>query len=95
MLSEQQIEKRLIKKVKEFGGKALKFISPGLRGVPDRIVLLPGARIYFVELKRPGEKLMPQQEKRRDELISLGFKHYELDSYEAVEVFINEVCKTQ
>ena len=92
MLNEQQIENRLRKRVKELGGKAVKFISPGLRGVPDRIVLLPGARIYFVELKRLGETLRPQQIKRRDELISLGFKHYEIDSYEAVEVFINEVC---
>jgi hypothetical protein len=57
---EKAIETYLVKRVKEWGGKAFKFTSPGHRGVPDRIVCLP-CRLFFVELKRPGGKLRPDQ----------------------------------
>ncbi|MDI5754298.1 VRR-NUC domain-containing protein, partial [Salmonella enterica subsp. enterica serovar Montevideo] len=46
---ENLIEKHLVAEVKKAGGVAYKFISPGHRSVPDRIVLLPGGRIVFVE----------------------------------------------
>ena len=63
---ESTVEKRLCKKVKnELHGWALKFISPGLSGVPDRIVLLPGGRIYFVELKAPGREMRKLQRLKR------------------------------
>ena len=48
---EKDIEKILISEIKKLGGKAYKFISPGNSGVPDRIVVLPGGKIMFVELK--------------------------------------------
>jgi hypothetical protein len=91
MLSESQIEKKLRGRVKEIGGIALKFISPGYRGVPDRIVFLPEGRIYLVELKKPGEKLRPLQLKVKSKFEKLGFKYYVVDSYKKVEDFINEV----
>lgn len=50
---ENLIEKHLVAEVKKAGGVAYKFISPGHRSVPDRIVLLPGGRIVFVECKHP------------------------------------------
>jgi hypothetical protein len=53
---EKKIEERLRKKAKEAGGLAAKWVSPSMSGVPDRIVFLPGGKIIFVELKRPGEK---------------------------------------
>jgi hypothetical protein len=37
-------------------------VAPTRRGMPDRIVLAPGGRIYLVELKREGEKPTPIQE---------------------------------
>lgn len=52
--SEKQIEQRLIDGVKELGGTTFKFISPGAAGVPDRIVILPGGTVHFVELKAEG-----------------------------------------
>ena len=59
---EKDIERALVEKVKKRGGYCLKWVCPGWAGVPDRIVLLPGARAIFVELKRPkGGRLSPMQ----------------------------------
>ena len=52
---ESVIESRLRQEAKKRGGMALKFVSPGMNGVPDRIVLMPGGKMAFVELKAPGE----------------------------------------
>lgn len=88
---ETTIENRLKKEVEKRGGKVWKFTSPGTRGVPDRIVLLPGGRAIFVELKKPGEVRRPLQIKRALELHELGFEVYCLDSYKAVDRFFVEV----
>ena len=90
-MRERQIEARLKKEVKRIGGLALKLVSPGMAGVPDRIVLLPGGASLFVELKAPGKKLRPLQIKRKEQLESLGFKVYVIDSYKGVEAFLQEV----
>ncbi len=88
---EKDIEKDLVRAVKDLGGLALKFISPGNRGVPDRIVLLPPGRVYFVELKAPGRPYGPLQRWWRDKLRVLGFKVYKIDSAAGVAEFIAEV----
>jgi len=90
-LKESTIEKRLKKEIELIGGKALKFVSPGVSGVPDRIVLLPHGRIIFVELKAPGEKLRALQEYRAKELRTLGFEVKVIDSLEGVANFMNGV----
>ena len=56
---EKDIETKLRNKVKALGGRAYKFVSPGNSGVPDRLVVLPGGKIGFAELKRPGK--MPRK----------------------------------
>ena len=53
---ENEVEKKLVSKVKEMGGRAYKFVSPGNNGVPDRLVVLPGNKVGFAEIKRPGGK---------------------------------------
>lgn len=73
------------------GGIALKFVSPGIAGVPDRIVLLPKAKIVFVELKAPGKKMRPLQIKRKRQLEELGFLVYCIDSFETIDDFIRDV----
>jgi len=87
---ESRIEKRLKKEVKRLGGKCLKFVSPGVVGVPDRIVLIFG-RIIFVELKAPGKKLRAIQEYRAKELKNLGFDVRTIDTLEKVDLFIEEM----
>ena len=78
-MTEKELELMLVKEVKRRGGRAFKFISPGINGVPDRLVLLPGGRAGFVEVKAPGKKMRPNQIKRKGELEGLGFLVYCLD----------------
>ena len=73
------------------GGLALKFISPGYDGVPDRIVLFPGGRIAFVEVKAPGKTLRPLQIRRKRQLESLGFKVYVLDAAEQIDEILKAI----
>ena len=77
VLRECVIEKALVKEAKSRGGMAVKFVSPGFDGVPDRLVLLPGGKCAFVELKAPGKKLRPLQAKRKHQLEALGFSVYD------------------
>lgn len=91
IIQESKIEKRLKKEIEKIGGKALKFISPGVTGMPDRIVLLPLGKIIFIELKAPGEKPSPIQEYRAKQYRKLGFDVRCIDSTEAVMDLINEV----
>lgn len=83
-MNEKIIERKLVKTAKNMGGLALKFISPGYDGVPDRIVLFPGGRIAFVEVKAPGKTLRPLQVRRKRQLESLGFRVYVLDDAEQI-----------
>lgn len=88
---EKEIEKALVNKVKELGGLCLKFISPSMTGIPDRIVLLSRGRIGFVEVKRPGQIPKPIQRKRISQLRDLGFKVYVLDDKDRIGGIINEI----
>ena len=58
---EKSVEKYLRQQVKKAGGLALKFVSPGFTGVPDRIILMPGARVYFAETKDLGKTPRPRR----------------------------------
>ena len=91
IIQESKIENRLKKEIEKIGGKALKFVSPGTIGVPDRIVLLPHGKIIFVELKAPGKRLRAMQEFRAKELRTLGFDVRCIDSIELIMELINEV----
>lgn len=71
---EKDIEKKLIDIVRRHGGLCLKWVCPGWSGVPDRIILRPGARVIFVETKRPrGGRLSELQKWWHERLNSLGF----------------------
>lgn len=69
---EATIEKRLGAEIADRGGLCWKFVSPGLRGVPDRIVMLPGGRLWFVELKAAGGRLSDSQVKRKAQIQEAG-----------------------
>lgn len=88
---EANLEKRLVREVESRGGICWKFVSPGMNGVPDRIILVPSGRTYFVEMKAPGKKMRPLQRKRATELQDVGFQVYCLDSNQGIHDFIQEV----
>lgn len=90
-MREKQIEKKLVKAVKEEGGMCPKLVSPGTDGMPDRLIMLPNARIGFVEVKAPGAKPRPLQERRHKQLRDLGFRVSVLDDPEQIPGILKEV----
>ena len=93
---EKDIEGYLRRQVKNrLSGWALKFVSPGLSGVPDRVVLLPGGRVVFVETKAPGKKLRKLQSLVCARIGALGFDVRCIDTREKVEGFIQEMMEKQ
>ena len=90
-MKEKELEQMLVTAVKNHDGICPKLVSPGYDGMPDRMVLLKGGRMGFVEVKRPGEKPRPLQESRHRMLRELGFKVYVLDSMEKIGGIIDEI----
>ena len=83
-MREKNIEARLVAEVRRRGGLAPKFVSPGLDGVPDRLILLPGGKFAFAELKAPGKTLRPLQALRKRQLEKLGFRVFVIDGTEQI-----------
>ena len=90
-LYERTIEQKLAARVKAMGGIAPKFTSPGFDGMPDRLVLLPGGRMGFVELKAPGKKPRALQLARHRLLRRLGFKVFVIDGIEQIDSVLEEI----
>lgn len=90
-MREKLIEQKLIKAVKDIGGIALKIVSPGFDGMPDRLILLPNRKAAFVEVKAPGKTLRPLQEKRKRQLEALGFLVLCLDHIEQIGGILREI----
>ena len=91
--TEKQVEQRLVKKVRALGGLALKWVSPGFAGVPDRIIFMPGGRVCLVECKAPGESPRTLQRKRFAMFERLGFPVTVVNSYESVDAFISAMTE--
>jgi len=77
---EKVIERKLVTLTKERGGYCPKFTSPGTAGMPDRIIILPGGKMGFVEVKAPGQKPRPLQNLQHKKLRNLDVPVYVLDS---------------
>ena len=88
---EREIERKLKTAVINDGGLALKFISPSFNGVPDRLLLFPGGKAVFCELKAPGKKPRALQVKRKRQLELLGFKVYVIDGIEKIGEMLNGI----
>lgn len=88
---EVDIEQYFVRCVKKTGGRTLKFSSPSSAGVPDRILLLPGGKVRFVEFKAPGQKPRPLQQVVFRQFAGLGSSVTILDSREAVDRYLEEV----
>jgi len=92
---ERNIESYLRNSVKKIGGVAYKWVSPGNSGVPDRIVIAPGGRLAFVELKAPGRKPTALQLVQHDKLRALGWDVRVIDSREGVDDLIKELTANE
>jgi len=93
-MREKQTEQKLSDAVKNMGGIAPKLVCPGIDGMPDRIVLLPGGHMAFVEVKAPGKVPRPLQEARHRMLQKLGFKVYVLDDAGQIGGILDEIRAT-
>lgn len=88
MSIEKLLERKLREAVKLAGGIALKFHCLSFTGMPDRMVLLPGARIYFVELKDKGKDVKDRQALVHNTLRKLGFEVWVINSELKLQEFI-------
>lgn len=93
-MREKVIEKKLVTEVKKKGGICPKWVAPGFDGMPDRIVLLPGRKFGFVEVKAPGEKPRPLQVSRHKLLSRLGFQVHVLDDISRIGEIIEAIIQT-
>lgn len=93
-MREKTIEAKLVKAVKSMGGIALKISSANYDGMPDRLVLLTDGKLAFIELKAPGKKLRPLQEKRKRQLEALGFLVFCIDGIDQIGGILDEIRST-
>jgi len=90
-LLERDIERYLVRRVAERGGVAYKWVSPGRVGVADRIVLLPGNVVWFVELKTPTGKLSPLQQVFAADMRRMGMNYIVIRSKGEVDELLQRV----
>ena len=89
-MRERDIEQWLRRQIESMGGLAFKFSSPGNDGVPDRLAVLPGGIIYFIELKTDRGRLTPIQRWQQERLIRRGCKVRTIWSKTQVDEWIGE-----
>lgn len=90
-MSEKALEAKAGKAIKKLHGLFLKFVSPSLAGVPDRIILLPWRRIYFVEFKSETGKLSKMQIVVHGLFKLVGFPVYVISNDDELADFIRIV----
>lgn len=91
VIREKTVEEYLKVKVKNMHGVAYKFISPGNNGMPDRLVCLPGGKIFFVELKALNKKTRALQDLQIKKLQNLGCRVFVVDSFEGIDKLLEEI----
>lgn len=94
-MKESTIEAKLVRMVRELGGLCFKFVSPGNPGVPDRLIILPGGRVVFVELKTEVGRLATIQKWQLEEMRRRGADVRVLKGLEQVKAFVREVMPNE
>ncbi len=89
---EKKIEKYLAEQVKKIGGVSRKYVSPGFRGVPDRICFFDHT-IVFVEVKTPEGVLSKMQEREINMLSKFHLPVAVVRSTEEVDCMISDIKK--
>lgn len=93
MSRESEIEAEIVAYAKARGWWTTKYVSPGRRGVPDRIFArngwveiqsnrVPQVRVVFIEVKKVGERPTVQQEKVHRDMREQGLEVYWTDNLE-------------
>ncbi|KGM18163.1 VRR-NUC domain-containing protein [Corynebacterium auriscanis] len=95
MALEQKLEQHLVNEVRKHGGLCWKLTSPGTAGVPDRIIILPGGRIAFIETKAPGQQPRPIQVRRHNQLKQRGAHIYTIDHPNQIPHILHEIQTTR
>ena len=90
-MNEKTIERKLTTDVRRRGGVALKLAATGISGMPDRLILLPGGKMAFVETKAPGKKPRALQEQRMLMLEHLGFRCFVIDSVGRIGEVLDDI----
>jgi len=88
---ERDIERHLVRRAREHGGVAYKWVSPGHVGVADRIVLLPGGVVWFVELKTARGRLSPWQKLFAADMRRMGMNYIVIRSKEEVNAYFDSM----
>ena len=87
-MRESEIEKYLVKRVKELGGEVRKVKWIGRHGAPDRLVMMPPNHTKWVELKTPGEIAKPHQLREHKRMQAMGQRVEVIDSIEGVDALL-------
>lgn len=95
MQREAKIEEWLVKQIKELGGIADKFVSPANPGVPDRLIVMPGGKVYFVELKTEIGRLSNIQKWQRDRYRERGAEVRIVKGMDQAKDFIKELKQNE
>ena len=82
--SEKKVERYLVLRIRSLGGLCIKLVAQHFTGLPDRLCLLPGGNLFFVETKSEGDTPRPRQLFVHDQLRHLGFKVYVCDTRQSV-----------
>lgn len=88
MASEKDLEASCVKAVERVGGLCVKLLGSQFTGLPDRMCLLSGGRIFFIEFKSTGMDLRPRQKYVMKQLMKLGFMYYVIDREDSLNYFI-------
>lgn len=85
---EREIEKYMGRELKAIGCLWYKWVSPGARGVPDRILITPDGKVRFVELKTSAGQVDPLQVRQIELLRSHGLLVYVIRGMAEAQGFI-------
>lgn len=88
--SEKVLERKLNSGVKKLGGLSFKFVPLLISGIPDRIILLPGGRIFFAEIKTTKKKPRKLQTFWINKIRKLGFRVEVIDTSEQIDKILTE-----
>ena len=89
--SEKVIEKALVRHVESLDGICRKYVSPGVRGVPDRICIFHTGLVLWVELKSTGDKPTPMQLREKQRLLERGHRYEIIDSFGRLTAVMDEI----